>query len=243
MIGQELFRHGVEALAFNGVGIMAVQDQVVAAISAPVSLPSSPCLYRRLFKRPLDLVLVVLAAPVIVPLVLFLALMVLCDGGKPFYSQDRIGRNGRHYRIWKLRSMVVHADERLADYLEQNPEARAEWDSTQKLRDDPRITRFGRLLRKCSLDELPQLWNVFRGDMSLVGPRPMMPEQQAMYPGDAYYRMRPGITGFWQISERNQSSFAARAFYDERYERAVSLWTDIKVLFQTFAVVVRGTGC
>ena len=187
--------------------------------------------------------LVVLTAPVIVPLVLLLALVVLLDGGNPFYSQERIGRNGRHYRIWKLRSMVVNADQRLAEYLEQNPGARAEWDNTQKLRDDPRVTRFGRILRKCSLDELPQLWNVFRGDMSLVGPRPMMPEQQDMYPGDAYYRMRPGITGFWQISERNRTSFAARAFYDERYEHDVSLRTDIWVLLQTVAVVMRATGC
>lgn len=189
------------------------------------------------------MLLVVLTAPVVVPLVLLLALLVLRDGGNPFYSQERIGRNGVRYRIWKLRSMVVNADQRLAEYLEQNAEARAEWDTTQKLRNDPRVTRFGRFLRKCSLDELPQLWNVFRGDMSLVGPRPMMPEQQALYPGEAYYRMRPGITGFWQISERNQTSFAARAFYDERYERAVSLRTDLSVLFQTVAVVMRATGC
>jgi lipopolysaccharide/colanic/teichoic acid biosynthesis glycosyltransferase len=145
--------------------------------------------------------------------------------------------------MWKLRSMVADADARLGAYLDANPERRREWDENQKLRDDPRITPVGRIIRKTSIDELPQLWNVLRGDMSLVGPRPMMPDQQAIYPGTAYYALRPGITGFWQTSVRNESSFADRARFDASYLRDLSFATDFGVLLRTVRVVVCGTGC
>jgi lipopolysaccharide/colanic/teichoic acid biosynthesis glycosyltransferase len=199
--------------------------------------------YRRFFKRALDLTAVVLAAPIVVPLVAGLAIAVSRDGGKAFYTQQRVGMNGRAFRMWKLRSMVVDADERMARHLAENPEARAEWDAIQKLKNDPRITHFGRFLRKSSLDELPQLWNVLIGDMSLVGPRPMMLNQQAIYPGMAYYRLRPGITGYWQTAGRNRTTFEARAEYDAVYEREVSFVADAKILVRTVSVVTGGTGC
>ncbi|GGO60629.1 Sugar transferase involved in LPS biosynthesis (colanic, teichoic acid) [Roseovarius pacificus] len=199
--------------------------------------------YSRIFKRVLDLVLVIAAMPIVVPMILLLAFLVALDGHNPFYSQKRVGRNGREFRMWKLRSMVHDAEARLQNHLETNVEARAEWNSKQKLAHDPRITRLGRVLRKSSLDELPQLLNVLTGDMSLVGPRPMMPEQRQMYPGVAYFDMRPGVTGYWQISDRNQTSFAARASFDVRYYNDMSLGTDLKVLTQTVGVVLRGTGC
>ncbi|MDB6177843.1 sugar transferase [Paracoccus sp. Z330] len=204
---------------------------------------SKPWFYRKTLKRPLDILLVLLGAPLVLPLIIVLAIAVLRDGGNPFYSQERVGRNGKRYRMWKLRSMVVDADRRLSAYLDENPDAKREWDETQKLRDDPRVTRFGRVLRRSSLDELPQLWNVLRGDMSLVGPRPMLPEQQCMYEGDGYYALRPGITGFWQTEGRNATSFADRAWYDDVYERDLSLKSDATILFRTFGVVVRATGC
>lgn len=200
-------------------------------------------LYRRVFKRALDIVAVVLAAPFVVPLVAGLAVAVRRDGGPAFYCQDRIGAGGRVFRMWKLRSMVADADARLEAYLTANPAARAEWDRTQKLRRDPRVTPFGHFLRRSSLDELPQLWNVLVGDMSLVGPRPMMTDQKALYPGNAYYRLRPGITGPWQTSARNESTFASRAKFDAEYERELSLPTDLRLLASTVRVVVRGTGC
>lgn len=199
--------------------------------------------YHRLVKRPLDCLLVTMASPFIIPLIFVLALLVMFDGGRPFYSQLRVGRGGRTYRMWKLRSMVVDADDRLRSRLETDPAARDEWDRTQKLRNDPRVTPFGRFLRACSMDELPQLWNVLRGDMSLIGPRPMLPEQQEIYPGSAYYRMRPGLTGLWQISARNSSSFAARAAYDDLYEQQFSMAQDIRILMHTVSVVLRRTGC
>lgn len=201
-----------------------------------------PGLYRNGTKRVLDIALILIAMPVVLPIVMLLAACVALEGGKPFYSQNRVGKNGRTYRIWKLRSMVPNADEVLEQHLASDPAIRAEWDSKQKLIDDPRITRLGHILRKCSIDELPQLWNVLRGEMSLVGPRPMMVSQQEMYPGNDYYDLRPGITGLWQISDRNDTTFAARAQYDARYNDSLSLQTDVKILMGTVQVVLRGTG-
>ena len=204
---------------------MFVQQRLLADSPAYVSVVvPRHGLYRSSLKRSFDILLVLMALPVVLPLVLVLALVILIDGSNPFYAQERVGRGGRRYRMWKLRSMVVDADKRLHGHLDANPEARAEWDETQKLRHDPRVTRFGRLLRKSSLDELPQLWNVLIGHMCLVGPRPMLPEQQILYPGSSYYGLRPGLTGLWQVSERNQSTFASRAMYDDNYGWA-STWS------------------
>ena len=199
-------------------------------------------LYRIGLKRALDVTLILIAAPIVVVTVGILAVLVTLQGGSPFYAQDRVGRHGRVFRMWKLRTMVVDAEKKLDPHLAANPQARQEWDRTQKLKDDPRITRFGGVLRKCSLDELPQLWNVLVGDMSLVGPRPMMPCQQALYPGQVYYKLRPGITGLWQVSARNESTFAEREHFDVEYEQSVSLATDLGLLAKTVRVVVRATG-
>jgi len=200
-------------------------------------------LYRNVVKRAFDIAAILLAAPVIVPVILGLAAAVAVDGGKPFYSQLRVGKGGSSFRMWKLRTMVRNADAELAALLERDPAAKAEWDSTQKLRNDPRITRLGKLLRRSSLDELPQLWNVLKGDMSLVGPRPMMIDQKSLYPGTAYYALRPGITGYWQTAGRNRTTFRARAEYDAVYEEGLALSTDLRILWRTISVVLNGTGC
>ena len=210
--------------------------------SGPSIGPRRSSIYRRWFKRPLDIVLVLLGSPFVLPIVLVLMVLVWRDGGRPFYSQLRVGKNGRHYRMWKLRSMVVDAEERLSTHLAENEAARQEWETTQKLRDDPRITPIGQFIRRSSLDELPQLWNVLKGDMSLIGPRPMLPCQEGMYECDAYYRIKPGITGYWQTEGRNETSFADRAWYDERYERDLNFANDAMVMFRTAGVVIRGTG-
>jgi len=198
--------------------------------------------YRSLGKRFLDILLVVMALPMVLPLVLMLAVLIMRDGHSPFYMQERVGRGGRIFRLWKLRTMVPNAKAHLERYLEGNPEARQEWDAYQKLSSDPRITAFGHFLRKTSLDEIPQLWNVLKGDMSLVGPRPMMPEQRDLYPGRAYYALRPGLTGMWQVSDRNASTFAQRADFDTDYERDLSMGLDAKLIVATVGVVLRGTG-
>ena len=198
--------------------------------------------YRNFGKRALELTLILLSTPFVLPLIAILALVTALDGYRPFYRQARVGRDGRVFHILKLRTMVAGADELLEDHLSADPDARREWDETQKLKSDPRITRFGRFLRASSLDELPQLWNVLRGDMALIGPRPMMPSQQALYPGAAYYLLRPGISGLWQVSKRNQTSFAERAWFDTEYDRTLSLRTDLSILWRTAGVVMRCTG-
>ncbi len=223
-------------------GMSHLSEMNVEALAPSYGAPVPRGLYRRAFKRWLDLALILCAAPFVLPAVLLLAALVRRDGGPAFYVQDRVGRDGRVFRIWKLRTMVVDADRRLAEHLAADPALRSEWEERQKLRADPRITRIGRILRKSSLDELPQLWNVARGDMSLVGPRPMLPEQRALYPGRAYYRLRPGLTGPWQVSDRNAATFASRAEFDAEYARRMSLPTDIAIMAMTVWVVLRGTG-
>ena len=198
--------------------------------------------YKRGIKRALDLSAVLLSAIFVVPLIVIMALLVARDGHSPFYTQRRVGQNGKIFRIIKMRTMVHNAEALLEEHLRKNPALRREWDTTQKLKNDIRITPIGRILRKTSMDELPQLWNVLTGSMSLVGPRPMMPSQQHIYPGRAYYSLRPGITGFWQISERNETSFTQRAPFDAQYFRELSFKTDMLVMLKTFGVVVRGTG-
>jgi len=203
---------------------------------------ATPKAYRAVFKRIFDILFVLAIAPFVFPVVLMIAMLVATDGSNPFFFQRRIGRNGDIFAMVKLRSMVVGAEEKLVDYLRANPEAAREWEEKQKLTHDPRITWVGRFIRKTSIDELPQFWNVLVGDMSVVGPRPMMPSQREMYPGKAYYLMRPGITGFWQIGDRHATSFADRARYDADYLRAMSFGTDLKVVVKTVNVVARGTG-
>lgn len=200
-------------------------------------------IYTGFFKRLMDIVIVLIAALPVAAVVAILAALVASDGKSPFFAQNRVGRNGVTFRMWKLRSMVSDAEAQLETYLNANPKHRREWDEHQKLRHDPRITPIGRIIRKTSLDELPQLFNVLKGDMSIVGPRPMMPSQRVMYPGLAYFAMRPGITGFWQISVRNESSFAERAEFDNSYFKEMSFVTDVSVILRTFRVVLCGTGC
>ncbi len=204
---------------------------------------SGHVVYRTKSKRAVDLLIVAVAAlPALLLVGIFAVLLKLREGGAVFYRQERIGLNGRNFGMWKLRTMVPNADNVLEAYLAENPEARAEWDKHQKLRNDPRITRMGRFLRRSSLDELPQLWNVLKGEMSIVGPRPMMCNQRVLYPGTEYFAMRPGITGYWQTSDRNDTSFHERAWYDQAYYRALSFRTDLTIILRTFRVVLRGTG-
>lgn len=199
--------------------------------------------YLMLGKRLLDVTLILIALPVVLPVLFVLAAMIALSGGSPIYVQERVGLGGRTFRMYKLRTMVRDADDRLADYLAANPMARAEWNLYQKLTHDPRITALGSFLRRSSLDELPQLFNVLRGDMSLVGPRPMMVTQRNQYPGTAYFRLRPGLTGPWQIGARHLTTFADRSIFDDQYENRHGLVYDLSILLRTVRVVATGTGC
>lgn len=219
-----------------------------AAIPLPSRLPSLNLrpkgLYGRYGKPVLDRLLVIAALPIALPLIALCAFALWIESGVPFYTQPRLGRGGKWFSILKLRTMVRDADAVLESYLAENPAMRREWDEMQKLKDDPRITPVGSFLRATSLDELPQLWNVLTGDMSLIGPRPMMPDQLEMY-GDpkSYFALRPGITGLWQVSARNNSRFTYRNEVDGAYRRNISLPMDLTILMKTVGVVLRRTGC
>ncbi len=189
-----------------------------------------------------DVALVLLAAPIILLLTLVCALAIRLEGGPAFFIQKRLGRNGRVFRLFKLRTMVVDAEGKLKDHIAADPEARAEWEHNQKLSHDPRITRVGRILRRTSLDELPQMWNVLVGDMSLLGPRPMTVDQGPLYPDTAYYMVRPGISGPWQVSDRHESAFVARAAYDREYVQNLSFSGDLQLTAKTLKVVLHCTG-
>ena len=205
-------------------------------------IPARVNFYRTAGKTCFEYLFILAALPVVLPVMVLMVVLAALDGSSPFYWQRRVGRNGRIFNMMKIRTMVPNADQILQEYLDQNPEARREWNEKQKLSHDPRITWIGAILRRTSLDELPQLWNVLRGDMSLIGPRPMMVEQQELYAGTDYYRVRPGITGLWQVSARNRSSFAAREKFDSEYFHTLSLKTDLSILLRTFGVVMRCTG-
>lgn len=199
--------------------------------------------YAGTFKRLGDLILASIALVLVMPLLILLTVALWVEGGKPIYFQRRLGRDGKVFRMWKLRSMVVDADRMLQDCLDTDPALRAEWNRTQKLKRDPRITPLGRLLRITSLDELPQLINVIKGDMSLVGPRPMLPEQLPLYlHPEAYLALRPGITGLWQVTARNEAAFALRAELDRDYYETLSCRGDLRILGATFGAVINSTG-
>lgn len=224
-------------------GSLSAQAKPVNVLQVSAANVETSNLYRSRGKRLLDILIVGLTMTSWLPIIMLAALIIMVvDRQAPFYTQKRLGLNGRTFRMWKLRTMVADADERLKAYLAENTEARAEWDATQKLKNDPRITRTGTFLRKTSLDELPQCFNVLSGDMSLVGPRPIMVNQRDIYSGARYYQLRPGMTGLWQVSERNESEFTDRVRFDNVYFRTLSLKTDLRVLSRTFGVIARGTG-
>jgi lipopolysaccharide/colanic/teichoic acid biosynthesis glycosyltransferase len=179
------------------------------------------------------------------PLMILVALAVFAaDPGPVIFAQRRIGRGGRHFWCLKFRTMVVDADQRITDLLATDPQARIEWERDRKLRHDPRITAIGGFLRKSSLDELPQLINVVRGDMSLVGPRPIVDAEAGRYGRyfGHYCRVRPGITGLWQISGRNDVSYRRRVAFDVTYSRSRSLLFDTRILFATIPSVLKARG-
>jgi exopolysaccharide biosynthesis polyprenyl glycosylphosphotransferase len=199
----------------------------------------------RLAKRILDLSLVLLGGIVVFPVILLLAMLVKLDSKGPvFYPQKRLGRDGNRFTALKFRSMHGDGEARLTEVLAKNPKLRAEYDEFHKLSRDPRVTRIGRLLRKYSMDELPQLLNVLWGDMSLVGPRPYLERELADMSGQEGLILRalPGLTGMWQVSDRNATAFAERVKLDVHYVRNWSPWVDIYVLARTVRVVIRGTG-
>jgi Undecaprenyl-phosphate galactose phosphotransferase WbaP len=199
----------------------------------------------RLTKRIMDFVLASVGGILILPWVAIAALLVKWSSrGPAFYGHGRIGEGGRKFRAWKFRTMVANADDILEQFLQADPELRAEWAATHKLRNDPRVTKIGKFLRQTSLDELPQVWNVIRGEMSLVGPRPIVRHEIVKYGDefDLYRKVRPGITGLWQVSGRSETTYEERVAMDVRYVRNWSVWLDAYLVAKTAGVVLGKKG-
>ena len=198
----------------------------------------------RIIKRAFDiagsLAIIILSSP----LLIYIALKVKKDNGPVIYGHERIGKGGRSFKCLKFRSMVTNSKEVLEELLSSNPEAKKEWNETFKLKDDPRITNIGKFLRKTSLDELPQLFNVLKGEMSLVGPRPIITAELERYSDevDYYLLSKPGMTGLWQVSGRSDVDYETRVYLDAWYVKNWSMWNDIAILFKTVTVVLKKDG-
>ncbi|WP_421848368.1 sugar transferase [Novosphingobium sp.] len=225
-----------------------------ARVLVAVPLPAHPPLPPRLAAPPtrhasairaLDIVVAATALTLLVPVLLAVALAIkLLDPGPLLFAHKRLGQGGQSFRCLKFRSMTVDADVRLARLLESDPAARAEWAEAQKLRCDPRITPIGRFLRRSCLDELPQLVNVLRGEMSLVGPRPIVAAEAARYGRHfpVYCSLKPGITGLWQVKRQDQTSYRRRVAFDLAYARSRSFALNLVILVLTIPSVLRGQG-
>lgn len=191
-------------------------------------------------KRLFDVVTSITLLVLLLPLLTVIAFVVSLDGGTIFFTQDRLGFKGQHFKMWKFRSMIPNADAKLLQMLEQDEAQREYWEVWRKLPNDPRTTAVGTWLRRLSLDELPQLWNVLKGEMSMVGPRPILPNEVALW-GERlsdYQQVRPGITGLWQVSGRSRLSYEERITLDLIYIDGRGAWLDTKILVRTVGVVV-----
>ncbi len=198
-------------------------------------------------KRIIDIIGSIIGILILIPtaLIIYLARKVLKeDKGPLFYEQLRYGKNGKVFRLYKFRSMCIGADKKLKEYLENNDEAREEFEKTHKLQNDPRITKIGNFLRKSSLDELPQMINILKGDMSFVGPRPVVEKEVEEYGTnkDKFLSVRPGLTGYWQVNGRSNTTYEERMKMELYYVDNCSLWLDIKIFFKTFITVFKKEG-
>ena len=201
--------------------------------------------YNRIIKRVFDLVCTIFGGLIISPILLGIALAVAIDNrGRVIFAHRRVGRAGKKFPCYKFQTMQPWSDEQFKKYLADNPDAKREWDESFKLTNDPRVTKLGNFLRRTSLDELPQLWNVIRGEMSLVGPRPIVQAEVVRYGKNIreYYMVLPGITGMWQVSGRSDTTYPERVAMDTWYVRNWSVWIDLMYLFKTVKAVFRGKG-
>ncbi|MDR2782379.1 MAG: undecaprenyl-phosphate galactose phosphotransferase WbaP [Treponema sp.] len=196
-------------------------------------------------KRTIDVALALIGGAIILPFLLVIAFLIkITSPGPVLYGHARVGQNGKLFTAWKFRSMGLDSKERLQELLDSDPAIREEWEMNHKLKDDPRVTNIGKILRKFSLDEFPQLLNVLKGEMSLVGPRPIVEAETAKYGADfeRIFSVKPGITGLWQVSGRSDTDYAERVAYDTYYMQNWSIWLDLWILYKTIGVVLRGKG-
>jgi Undecaprenyl-phosphate galactose phosphotransferase WbaP len=228
----------------NEACLEAKSKQVALDDSNPLSENLLVARWNDAVKRTMDVCAASILLILLFPVLLIIALVVMSDHGNAVYGHPRIGRGGRTFKCLKFRSMVKNSDEVLSKLLATDPQARAEWDRDFKLKNDIRVTPVGRILRKTSLDELPQLWNVLRGDMSLVGPRPVVQKELVRYGRDVryYLALKPGMTGLWQVSGRNDVDYPTRVSLDVKYAMNRSLTFDMSILLRTVKVVFAKDG-
>jgi Undecaprenyl-phosphate galactose phosphotransferase WbaP len=196
-------------------------------------------------KRLMDIIIVIFGGIIIFPFLLLIALAIKINSPAPvLYKHKRIGKDGKYFFAYKFRSMVADAEQKLQKIIETDPELRTEWENNQKLQNDPRITSFGKFLRRTSIDEFPQLINILKGDMSLVGPRPIVDEEISKYGEDfsRVFSIRPGLTGLWQVSGRSHADYHDRISYDTYYLQNWSVWLDLWIIYKTIGVVFNGKG-
>ncbi len=243
----------VSAPILDNIPAQKSKDSEASSVQSPTLPPPNPLsglqwnakLRGNGWKRLCDvlgaLALIILTSPL---MLMALIVIKLQDGGASIFPQDRVGLHGQIFSCFKFRSMVSDAEQRLEAYLVENPEAREEWEDSRKLKNDPRITRFGNFIRRSSIDELPQLFNILRGEMSLVGPRPIVPDEMARYGMQAihYLRLRPGLTGLWQVSGRSDISYEARVLLDREYALNRSFWNDMNIIVRTIPAVLKSRG-
>ncbi len=198
----------------------------------------------RILKRTFDIIGSISIIVILSPLLIYISHKVKKDGGPAIYGHERVGKDGKSFKCLKFRSMVVNSKQVLEELLLSNADAKAEWDATFKLKNDPRITKIGQFLRKTSLDELPQLFNVLKGEMSLVGPRPIITAELERYNDEVEYYLlsKPGMTGLWQVSGRSDVDYDTRVYLDAWYVKNWSMWNDIAILFKTITVVLKKDG-
>lgn len=226
----------------NGSGVEA--NRLEAWAGAQTSRTFSK-VHTSVLKRAMDLVMALGVLVFLSPVFLLVYVLIrTLDPGPALFSHLRVGRDGRMFTVYKFRTMRLDAQERLDELLAKDPEAAAEWAKFQKLRKDPRVTAIGRFLRKSSLDELPQLLNIIRGEMSVIGPRPVTSGEIHRYgPSYPFYTaVRPGVLGLWQVKGRNKLTYPQRVAYDVQYVKTWSIWQDLKILFMAVPVVLFGLG-
>ncbi len=242
---QHLFRHLIVLPDFHGIsslGVVAHDFQGTLGIAVQQRLLDWR---RRAFKRLLDILAVLAISPFVLPIMILIAIVVgIQTRGKIFFGQQRIGLDGKPFTAWKFRTMLPNADVLLEQYLETHPDMRRQWQWTGKFKQDPRVLPVGHFLRRFSLDELPQIWNVLVGDMAVVGPRPIIDSERSRYGRymNLYQHVRPGLTGLWQVSGRNDTTYHDRVRLDVYYVRNWSVWLDIYILAKTPFIVLGGHG-
>ncbi len=227
---------------FSGAGSAARMNERLGEFSGALNVERWPG--QDVIKRATDVAGAIAALILFGPLMALVALVLKLQGGPIVFAHERLGRNGKPFPCFKFRTMVVDAEAKLEALLQSDPEARSEWERDHKLQNDPRITRIGAVLRETSLDELPQFFNVLRGEMSLVGPRPITRSEVVKYGKKFFWYMkcRPGITGIWQVSGRNDVSYEERVDLDMDYALTQAFWRDVSIMLRTVGVVLSKTG-